>query len=189
LIEILVVCTGNICRSPMGEAMLRRALKKYGIEAQVSSAGTMRWARPPTAEAIAVMDEHGLDLRTHESRPLSAEILASTDLVLGMTRTHVNVAATQGDDGVASRTFLIGEAARLALVIGPREPEESIRDWVARLDGARDVPRGRAADEVADPVGESVDFYRHTAALLDRHICTLVPLLAGSVTPAGPAGS
>jgi protein-tyrosine-phosphatase len=144
----------------------------------------MRWARPPTDEAIEVMEEHGLDIRTHRSRPLTADVLRDVDLVLGMTRTHVDVAATQGDDSVASRTFLIGEAARLAERIGPRRDGESLHAWVARLDAARDHNHGRAVDEVTDPVGESIDFYRITAQTLDRHLATFVPLLAG--TPSLP---
>jgi protein-tyrosine phosphatase len=191
VIEILFVCTGNICRSPMGEVLLRRALDAHGVEARVSSAGTMRWARGPTDEAIAVMEEHGLDLRPHESRPLTAEILATTDLVLGMTRTHVDVASTQGGESVAGRAFLVGEAARLAPIVGARRDGEELASWVARLDAARDAPRGRAIDEVADPVGEPIAFYRRTAATLDRHIATLAPLLAGvrPGTRVPPAGS
>lgn len=166
----------------MGEALLRRQLAEHAVDARVSSAGTMRWARPPTDEAIAVMEERGLDIRPHRSRPLTAEVLRDVDLVLGMTRTHVDVAATQGDDGVAARTFLIGEVARLAEQIGPRREGESVAAWVARLDAARDHNRGRAIDEVADPVGESIDFYRNTAEILDRHLSTFVPLLAGTLS-------
>jgi protein-tyrosine phosphatase len=182
VIYILLVCTGNICRSPMAEAILRRHLAAQGVEARVTSAGTMNWARPPTDEAIAVMNEHGLDIVAHRSRPLSAEILAGADLVLGMTRTHVDVVSTQGGDSVGTRTFLVGEAARLAERIGPRGHDESVASWVQRLDAARDTRHGRAVDEVADPVGESIDFYRLTATTLDRHLRALAPLLAGTAS-------
>jgi protein-tyrosine phosphatase len=179
VIDVLLVCTGNICRSPMAEAILRRHLAAHGVEARVTSAGTMNWARPPTDEAIAVMNEHGLDIIAHRSRPLSAATVADADLILGMTRTHVDVAATQGGDGVAARTFLVGEAARLAERVGPRQDGESVASWVQRLDAARDTRHGRAVDEIADPVGESIDFYRVTATTLDRHLQALAPLLAG----------
>jgi protein-tyrosine-phosphatase len=171
----------------MGEALLRGHLAAHGVEARVSSAGTMSWARPPTDEAISVMDEHGLDIRVHRSQPLTASTLADADLVLGMTRTHVDVAATQGGDGVAACTFLVGEAARLAERIGPRSHDESVASWVQRLDAARDTRHGRAVDEVADPVGESIAFYRTTAVTLDGHLRALASHLAGRANEAMPA--
>lgn len=166
----------------MGAALLRRHLAEHGVAARVGSAGTMRWERPPTDEAITVMAERGLDIAGHRSRPLTPEVLRDVDLVLGMTRTHVNVAATQGHDAVAARTFLVGEAARLAEQIGPRRDGEALDTYVARLDAAREHQHGRAIDEVADPVGEPIDVYRVTADTLDRHLRMLVPRLAGRRT-------
>jgi protein-tyrosine phosphatase len=177
-LEILVVCTGNICRSPMGAALLRHHLDEHGLDARVASAGTMRWERPPTDEAITVMAERGLDIASHRSRPLTPEVLRDVNLVLGMTRTHVAVATTQGGDDVAARAFLVGEAARLAESVGARREGERAAEWVARLDTARDHQHGRAMDEVADPVGQSIDVYRLTADTLDRHLSTFVTSMA-----------
>jgi protein-tyrosine phosphatase len=164
----------------MGAALLRRHLAEHRVDARVASAGTMRWQRPPTDEAVTVMAERGLDISGHRSRPLTPEVLRDVDLVLGMTRTHVDVAATQGDNGLVARAFLVGEVARLAERVGARLHGETAADWVARLDATRDHPHGRAIDEVADPVGEPVDVYRATADALDRHLATFVSLLAGN---------
>lgn len=83
--HILVVCTGNICRSPMGEALLRKALP----DRAVVSAGTeamVGWQA--TEEARAVMKAHGYDLSRHHARQLSPKMLAASDLVLTMDQTH-----------------------------------------------------------------------------------------------------
>ena len=88
--RILVVCTGNICRSPMGEGLLREAigtdphLSARGIE--VRSAGTHGWeAAPASALAIEVMRDRGVDISGHRSQPVVEELVAWADLILTMT--------------------------------------------------------------------------------------------------------
>lgn len=80
-----MVCTGNICRSPMAEVLLADRLKKLGIEAQVSSAGLRALVDAP-ADPLAqeLMKGRGLDLSRHRGRQLSREILRGADLVLVM---------------------------------------------------------------------------------------------------------
>jgi protein-tyrosine-phosphatase len=88
--RILCVCTGNICRSPMAEALLRRRLEQQGLTGwQVESAGT--WAvdgRPASRHAVQVMADQGIDLTPHRSRAVNRRLIADTDLVLTMTRDH-----------------------------------------------------------------------------------------------------
>lgn len=89
--RLLVVCTGNTCRSPMGEALLRRMLEEAGIEAEVRSAGTHAargWPAHPLASAVA--RDAGLDLSAHRSQLLSRELLSWADTVLCMSAGHVN---------------------------------------------------------------------------------------------------
>jgi len=86
--SILFVCTGNICRSPMAEYMLRRRLGKDSGW-RVSSAGIIAGAGMTASEvAVAAMQEVGIDLRPHRSRPLDQELVDGSELVMVMTASH-----------------------------------------------------------------------------------------------------
>lgn len=89
---ILIVCTANICRSPVAEAMLRQRLAAISPAEEwiVVSAGT--WAlekRGASRYSIEVAGRRGLDLTTHQARMVTAEMLAEADLVLCMAVSHV----------------------------------------------------------------------------------------------------
>ena len=104
--NILVVCTGNTCRSPLAEALLRSALGSLG---SVSSAGTGAWPGAPATEgAYLVGLENGLDLSSHRARMLTRELVADADLILTMSGQH---AARVVDLGGASKVHLLGEFA------------------------------------------------------------------------------
>jgi protein-tyrosine-phosphatase len=181
-IDILVVCTGNTCRSPMAAALLARHLRERGVAgAHVHSAGTLPWRGAATDESVAAMHERGLDVAHHRSRELSASLIARADLVLGMTRDHVGrVVAIDGD--AHDRAFLLGELVRLAAHVGPWTGTPPLREWVASVAAHRPHRRvpGRASDEIADPAGHPVDVYRRTADRLDRLTSAVADLLAGT---------
>jgi protein-tyrosine phosphatase len=85
--SILLVCTGNICRSPMAEALLADQLAPSGK--RVASAGIAALAgRPADRLAQEVMKEHGHDLSAHRGRQLNAALLAAADLVLALDESH-----------------------------------------------------------------------------------------------------
>lgn len=88
--RILVVCVGNICRSPMAAALLAEALSGKGEEArQVESAGIGALVGAPAdPKAVELMEERGLGLAGHRGRQLDGELLRSHDLVLVMERGH-----------------------------------------------------------------------------------------------------
>ena len=88
--RILVVCTGNICRSPMAEGMLRDAMPDPLAGAvHVSSAGThaLHGNRASTL-AVQVMQMYGIDISGHRARRLNKSMLKDADLVLVMERHH-----------------------------------------------------------------------------------------------------
>ncbi|HYU39041.1 MAG TPA: hypothetical protein VEM59_04270 [Acidimicrobiia bacterium] len=180
---MLVVCTGNACRSPMAAAILERRLAERGVDACVTSAGTRPWYAGATDHAVTVMREMGLDVSAHENCQVTAEQVERADLVLGMTRQHVNFVTSRWPDA-AERTFLVGELSRLGGQIGPRTESESVSAWAERASAARPPlhPLGRAVDEIDDPVGLPIEVYRDTAAVLDQRLTEVASLLAGVPT-------
>lgn len=85
---IVVLCTGNICRSPIGEALLRERLK--GRNCTVISAGTHAMTghpADPLSQQVLLAD--GLDISAHRAQQATQELLTTADLILALDRTHM----------------------------------------------------------------------------------------------------
>jgi protein arginine phosphatase len=136
--KILLVCTGNTCRSPLAEVLLRRALKEEGVaDAEVSSAGTGAFGGEPASEgSYLVALENGLDLASHRARAVTREMLADSDLVLAMGGSHLRKLETLGG---RPNSHLLGEYARTEGEV-----------------------------EVGDPVGGPMEGYRATYRQLEE---------------------
>jgi protein-tyrosine phosphatase len=177
-----VLCTANVCRSVMAEALLSAHLAARGHpvtsghpvtpghQVTVSSAGVLGGGYPPPPEVRAVMAARGCDVTGHRSRPVAAGDLAGADLVLGMAREHVRHAAVLLPD-VWPRAFTLRELVGRGRAAGARRPGEQVGEWLVRAASGRsrrDLLGSGTADDVADPVGGPPRGYALTADLLDQ---------------------
>jgi protein-tyrosine-phosphatase len=137
--SILIVCTANICRSPMGEAILKQlvAARSDAGEWRIESAGT--WAlhgSSPAPLSQLVMQTRGLDISHHQSQPVTEELIQQFDLVLTMESNHKEGLQLVFKDH-ADRIFMLSE------MVGQRE-------------------------DISDPIGGELEDYHDTADRLEK---------------------
>jgi protein-tyrosine-phosphatase len=107
--SVLLVCTANICRSPMAEALLRARLGEAAADWRIESAGT--WAlegEGAAPRAIKVLKARGIDLSQHRSRVVDASLLNRARLVLVMEKGHKEALQVEFPR-CAARVFLLSE--------------------------------------------------------------------------------
>ena len=149
--NVLFICTGNICRSPMAEGLLRQM---SGGRVEVVSAGLGAGrGQQPSAHAIRVLKEEGIDISEIRSQPVSAHLLEKADHIFTMTRDHLDM---------------------LLLLF----PEMAAKARLLRFDEA--AKGGRA--DVTDPIGGTRETYESCKQDIKRAMPRLMELITGEKT-------
>jgi protein-tyrosine phosphatase len=188
--EVLFVCHGNLCRSPMAERLTRWAiadrLGETATSFEVVSAGTHAWSnRPMHPLAAEVLREQGLDGTGFRSRRLTAGMVARADLVLTATRRQ-RAACVALDPAAVRRTFTIAQFGRYAAAL-PRyslaaiwPPPQRLRvmlDEVSVIRGTLPVV-APDHDELADPLKLPIPVFRRCAAEIQGVVDVIIDLIA-----------
>ena len=109
--RILMVCTGNICRSPTAEGVLRAKLQRAGLQAQVlvESAGTQGFHsnEPPDARAVRAAAQRGYQIGNLRARPMRPEDFATFDWLLAMDQSHMDWLLKRSPPQAAGRITLL----------------------------------------------------------------------------------
>ena len=148
--KVLMVCSGNTCRSPLAAAMLaaRVAADPRLRDVIVTSAGTTAWPGSPISEgSLLVGLERGLDLSIHRARLLTADDVRDASLILTMSKAHLE------------RVLVLGGGAKA----------HTLRGYAENRANAADVP---------DPFGSDVSAYRRTADVFATLLDGVVERLA-----------
>jgi len=144
--RLVLLCTGNTCRSPLAAAVFREELGPDAGRVEVVSAGTAALdGQPASAGAAEASARAGLDLTAHRSRRATADLLRGADLVLVMEREHARAAQALGAD--PRRTHVLSE--------WPEPGEPSLA--------------------VSDPFGSSLEAYEECLRRIRRHVRRIVP--------------
>jgi protein-tyrosine-phosphatase len=146
--NILIVCTGNTCRSPMAEGILKSILKEKGIDdIHVASAGIGAMVKmPATPFAVEAARNWGVEISGHRAQQLTPKLIEEADLILAMAPEHVEEILRRKPDAVR-KTFLIK---------------------------AFPAPYSSSQERVQDPIGGTLDDYNQTYLELDEILRKIV---------------
>ena len=183
--SILVVCTGNVCRSPYLERRLRHELAGTGIA--VESAGTKARAGLEMDEGTRErLDSAGIDAGGFQARQLSADMVSRADLVLAAAREH-RTAVAQLHPAALRRVFTVRDFADLVDGLSAVDPgSDPLADldasWVRHVAAAGARRRGaivarQSGVDITDPIGGPRSAFRQMAHEVDGAIVPIVRAL------------
>lgn len=189
-LDVLVVCLGNVCRSPLAERVLRqrfdRLLGREGETVRVSSAGAAALVgRQMDPDAAAALRTLGGDPGGFVARQWREELADGADLVLTATREQ-RARVLEDAPRALKRTFTIREFAALARAVAddppaPKSPAELVRRAASWRSSA-----GVEDYDVPDPMGLPPAVHAEVADLLDRECTTIAEALAAALLRSDP---
>ncbi|MBN2010373.1 low molecular weight protein arginine phosphatase [candidate division KSB1 bacterium] len=146
------VCSGNSCRSPMAEGLLKKMLyDKYKDKVKIHSSGTLGINNnPATLNAIAVAQEKGIDISSHRSKGLTLEQMAEADLIFALAENHFEYMLTYFPE-YQENVFLLKSFAT-----------------------GSDRPFRLSID---DPIGQSMRVYRRVINEIEKELIRIQPFL------------
>jgi protein-tyrosine phosphatase len=170
MVDVLFICTGNLCRSPSAAWFLGQRINRYGPpDVTVESAGTLGSLAEIPEKLILEGEAFGLNFNGHVSRKVDREAIARADLIIGMAREHVREIVL-ADNPSFSKTFTLREFVRRGEEAGPRPADESLEEWLLHVGASRrhiDLIGDSPLDDTPDPMGGFSEDYRRMLEEVD----------------------
>jgi protein-tyrosine phosphatase len=176
--RILAVCTGNICRSPLAEQLLRARLAQLDVTVESAGVGALVGEGMPEPALDLAIRLGMTDAASPVSRQLTVDLIPGADLVLAMSREHRR-ALVELTPAATRRTFTIRELANIAAgisddelhaeVVGSTDASEALRAAVDLASALRGVVKPLPSPDdldVVDPYRQSVAVYELSASQL-----------------------
>lgn len=148
---------------------MRTRAEQVGLPVLTLSAGLTLEDTPASGHAVTVLGSRDIDLSPHRSRLLNADLVTASDVIFGMTGRHAREAAVLDMDS-AHRIYTLREFVRRVGLDRPRDPDESVDQYLTRLHSRRPLAQlgsGGPNDDVDDPYGRRKSVYKKTAGFLE----------------------